>query len=555
MKLSGGIAVALAACASACATAPTAQPQASNSYANYLVGRLATLRDDHQAASDRLYRALMASPGDATLMDGVVGAALATGDADRAREVARMRVATGQTPGGYVQIVRAVEAMDAGRWRVAREALENAHGDPGAQLMGRLLLVWAKTGDGHVDDVTGELGRLTNMRPYGGLFAFQQAMALDVAGRRDAALTAYQTAENAGLFLAPGTERHADLLARSGSRDQALAVLRSSEARTANASLQAAAARVEAGGSASAQPLNAVRGAAVGLYGLAAIFQQERGTSQALAALTLANMLDPDLDAARIAFAENQADLHHPDGVRAALARIPEGSPYAESAKIMAAWELKDEGRNDEAVALAQQTAATGTWRARRALADLYRSLSRFSDAEPIYTALIESSPQPDWRLYYSRGLARSELNRWPEAETDMRQALQISPDQPEVLNYLGYSWVDRGERLQEGLAMIQRAAEIRPMSGAIIDSLGWAYFQLGRYDLAVENLEHAVELQPADVTLNDHLGDAYWRTDRPIEARFQWQRALSLNPSATMRTAIQTKLDHGLPAPRTAHR
>jgi tetratricopeptide (TPR) repeat protein len=555
---------------SACATAPhslagggligggqTSDSATASSYSNYLVGRVANLQSDHQAASDRLYRALLASPGDAELMDGVIAASLATGDVERVQAVARMHV-SGARQNAYVNIVRGVNAMNAGHFAQARVAFEAAHGEPGANLMARLLQVWARTGEGRVDDVAPELNRLSNMRPYGGLFSFQAAMAFDVSARNGEALAAYQTAEQGGLVLPPGTERHADLLARTGAHGEAQSLLRSALARLANPELEAASARLNAGQPVALKPLTAPRGAAVGLYGLAAIFQQEADTSDALAALTLATMLDPDLDAARLAFAENQSELHHPDAMRQALAHIPETSPYAESGKVMQAWALVDEGRGDDAVALARQTAAAGGVRAKRALADIYRSLMRYSDAEPIYTALIDAEPgdQPqDWRLYFARGAARSQLNRWADAEADLRHALELSPEQPEVLNYLGYSWVDRGEHLQEGLQMIQRAAELRPASGAIIDSLGWAYFKTGRYDLAVDNLEHAVELMPADPLLNDHLGDAYWRSERHIEARFQWQRALALYPMDADRSRIEAKLAHGLPASQTAAR
>jgi Flp pilus assembly protein TadD len=185
----------------------------------------------------------------------------------------------------------------------------------------------------------------------------------------------------------------------------------------------------------------------------------------------------------------------------------------------------------------------------------MYRGADRFAEAEPIYSELIAERPN-EWRSYFSRGAARERLGRWPEAEADFQRALELSPDQPDVLNYLGYSWVDRGEHLQEGLAMIRRAAELRPMSGAIIDSLGWAYYRLGDYPQAVDWLEAAVRLEPADPTLNDHLGDVYWRLDRRIEARFQWQRALTLDPDNA--DALRTKIENGLaaaPPPQSATR
>jgi Flp pilus assembly protein TadD len=211
----------------------------------------------------------------------------------------------------------------------------------------------------------------------------------------------------------------------------------------------------------------------------------------------------------------------------------------------MSAWALADEGRDQEALAMARAAADAGDLRSRRGLADMYRSLEQFAEAEPIYTDLIAAEPH-DWRLYFSRGVTRERLGRWPEAEADFQHALELAPEQPDVMNYLGYTWIDRGERLQEGLALVQRAVELRPHSGAIIDSLGWAYYRLGDYAQALEHIERAAELEPADPTLNDHLGDVYWRLGRRIEARFQWQRALTLDPDDP--AAIQAKLENGLP-------
>jgi Flp pilus assembly protein TadD len=212
--------------------------------------------------------------------------------------------------------------------------------------------------------------------------------------------------------------------------------------------------------------------------------------------------------------------------------------------------ELREE-RTDEAVAIARAYADDGGGpRALRALADLYRSMERYGEAEPIYSELIDSSGDDgDWRLYFARATTRERQGRWSEAEADLQRALELAPDQPDVLNYLGYTWVDRGERLQEGLAMIERAVEARPSSGAIIDSLGWAHFRLGDFETALNLLERAVALSPADPVLNDHLGDAYWRVGRRTEARFQWRRALSLDPAEAERTLIEVKLEDGLPA------
>ncbi len=534
-------AIAASLALTACATVAP-EPARSGAYADYLIGRIANMRDDYSAASDRYFAALARAPGDQTLINGALVASLASGDEDRARRAARM--APRNDAPAYAHLVRASDALAAERWRTAGAEIDRLQGAAAEELIGRMLLVWVRAAEDRVDEVTVDLAPLASIRPYGGLFAYQQAMALDYAGRDAEALAAYQTALEGGLWLPSGIERHADLLARLGRRDDAFLLL-GAEVNRSNPALMAARARVEAGGRAAAAPLTPARGAAVGLYGMSAIFLGESDSTNGLAALTLALMLDPAYDGARLAFAQEHARLGHIDLARASLARIAPDSPYAGSARVMESWALLDAGAETEALDLARANAASGDVRAQRTLADMYRNLGHYGDAEPIYSQMLAANAN-DWRLYFARGAARERLGRWPEAEADLRRALELSPDQPDVLNYLGYSWIDRGEHLEAGLAMIRRAVELRPTSGAIVDSLGWAYYRMGDYAQALEHMERAVELEPADATLNDHLGDVYWRLGRRIEARFQWQRALTLEPED--RAAIEAKVANGLP-------
>ena len=214
--------------------------------------------------------------------------------------------------------------------------------------------------------------------------------------------------------------------------------------------------------------------------------------------------------------------------------------------------------RTDEAVALLRAMAAERPhdYQAMVELGDVLRTHDRFKEAVAAYDDAFQryGAGQPtDWRLYYSRGIALERSRQWPRAESDFRRALELEPQQPMVLNYLGYTWIDQGVHLDRALGMVERAVALSPNDGYIVDSLGWAYFRLGNYDKATENLERAIELVPEDPTINDHLGDAYWRTGRHLEARFQWNRALSFKPEAGEATKIESKLEHGLGQPVTA--
>jgi tetratricopeptide (TPR) repeat protein len=536
--------------AAACASGPTASSRSSEAYANFLVGRMADLRDDHRAASDRLYHALRSAPGDATLSEGALTASLAVGDIARARDVARQAAAQ-DLDVGYAHIVRATDALSAGRWRQARTSLALTNAGSAEELTERLLLTWASVGAGTGERAAEQLDEINAPRPYDALLDYTRALALDASDREVFAQSAYQEAIASGFWLPPAAERYADLLARSGDAVAGVELLRSREGRFGSPAQIAAIARMEAGGQAAPEALNPARGAAISLYGLGLIFLEEGDSTHGLATLTLALMLDPGLDAARLAFADAQLDLGHVAEAEAALDAISPSSSYAGNARLMRALISLREERTDEAVAIARAYADDGGGpRALRALADLYRSMERYGEAEPIYSELIDSSGDDgDWRLYFARATTRERQGRWSEAEADLQRALELAPDQPDVLNYLGYTWVDRGERLQEGLAMIERAVEARPSSGAIIDSLGWAHFRLGDFETALNLLERAVALSPADPVLNDHLGDAYWRVGRRTEARFQWRRALSLDPAEAERTLIEAKLEDGLPA------
>jgi Flp pilus assembly protein TadD len=150
--------------------------------------------------------------------------------------------------------------------------------------------------------------------------------------------------------------------------------------------------------------------------------------------------------------------------------------------------------------------------------------------------------------IYYFRGICYERSKQWPKAEADMKQALELFPDQPLVLNYLGYSWIDQGINLDDGMRMIQRAVDQRADDGYIVDSLGWAYYRIGNYEEAVKHLERAVELKPEDPTINDHLGDGYWKVGRVLEARFQWSHARDLKPDPEDLAKIEDKLKSGLP-------
>jgi Flp pilus assembly protein TadD len=220
---------------------------------------------------------------------------------------------------------------------------------------------------------------------------------------------------------------------------------------------------------------------------------------------------------------------------------------------LRAAENLDDLERTDEAAktlnAMAEEEPELADSLIR--LGDIMRARERFVEAGTAYDrAYKRLGPLQShhWTLLYARGIVLERTKQWDRAEADFLKALELSPDQPFVLNYLGYSWVDQGRHLDRAKRMIQKAVDLRPNDGYIVDSLGWAYFRLGEFANSVKEMERAVELMPEDPVLNDHLGDALWRVGRKLEARYQWNRVLILQPKDDLRVQIAGKLADGLP-------
>src|SRR5204863_2631567 len=232
--------------------------------------------------------------------------------------------------------------------------------------------------------------------------------------------------------------------------------------------------------------------------------------------------------------------------------RVPADSPLKRNADIQMASNLDSLDRTDEAKKTLEKLIAERPkdLEAIVALGNILRVRKEFAECADAYSKAINTLKdvqKPNWMLFYFRGICYERSKQWASAEADFKRALELYPDQAHVLNYLGYSWVDQGVNLDDGMRMIKRAVEQRPDDGYIVDSLGWAYYRIAKYDDAVKNLERAVELKPEDPTINDHLGDAYWKVGRTLEAQFQWSHARDLNPEPEDLKKIEEKLKAGL--------
>ena len=298
---------------------------------------------------------------------------------------------------------------------------------------------------------------------------------------------------------------------------------------------------------------NAKDGAAEVLYGLGGAGSRQGDELAALIYLRLALYLRPDHALAAVTVADLYEQIKQNQAAIDAYELVPSGSPMRESANIQAGLSLDALGRSADAIKRLQEIVAANPKNidALSALGGLQRSAKNFADAAKTYDkaiALLDKPDRSNWTLFYFRAICFERTKQWPKAEADFKKALELFPDQPLVLNYLGYSWVDQGINLEEAFKMLRRAVDLRPTDGYVVDSLGWANFKLGHYDEATRELEKAIELKPADPVVNDHLGDAYWRMGRKLDAHFQWNHARDMGPEPEDLPEILKKIDSGLP-------
>jgi Flp pilus assembly protein TadD len=293
-------------------------------------------------------------------------------------------------------------------------------------------------------------------------------------------------------------------------------------------------------------------GLAETFFTIATALNGEDDPDYTLIHLRIALLLQPDNADARLLLADVLGTLGLYDLAVETYAAFPADSPYHVPAEIGRATALRSDGKTDAAIEVLQTLARDydDLISVQFSLGEMLQSEKRFDEAEVAYSAAIALRGEPtedDWVLYFYRGICHEQSKDWPAAEADFRMALSLNPTQPQALNYLGYGLVDRGEKLDEALGMIQQAVAGDPDQGYIIDSLAWALFKLGRYEEALAPMERASLLEPVDPIVTDHLGDVYWMVGRKMEARFQWRRALSFEPIEKDAARILRKLEVGL--------
>lgn len=550
--IAGLLAGLLAGPAAAALPRPPSQDRGAHAY---VLGRFALAEDRLDDAAAYFSGALRGMPDDGSLARRAFDVALAAGNRDLALRLADQVAATGQT-GSFVALLRAVDALDRRDWR-GYDAGRSAYGDAGAVgIVGPILDAWGLQARGDLERAQARLASSPTPRgPAASYLAEHQANLLAVAGRWPEAAEAYKAAlVNSGV-AAPRLRRAAGAaLVAAGQTTEAISLL--GQGAVDDPLLSAARDALVAGRPVGGVPRVAADGVALLFTRVAADLGGQQPTPAALAFARLATFASPRLADGWLATGELLARAGHEAPAMAALRQVPASDPLHALAQARIAAALEADGRREEARTLLERLAtAPGAGSDEYArLGDFLRRAGDHRAAAVAYGRAAAVVPQQSgWMLRFFQGAALEQAGDWAGAEPVLRQAMAAAPDDPTVLNYLGYSLLDRGQKLDEARTLIERAAARAPDNGAIIDSLGWAQFLAGDVDRAVETLERAVRLEPDDPTVHEHLGDAYWTVGRRTEARYRWQAALDLDPPAVRRADIAAKLLRGLEAKQAA--
>jgi tetratricopeptide (TPR) repeat protein len=520
---------------------------------SYLAARHAGVEREAGAASAYYRAALRADPQNNELLERAFLSLLIGGEVEESMRLAE-RVAQVERNHRIARLALGVRGIKNKQYQTARQHLEASVRGPIDDLTAALLKAWVQHGAGDARGAVEGIDKLAGDDWYNIFKNLHAGLILELSGNRREAGKRLEKAYKQDSNALRAVESYGRWLSRSATgRDEALKVFESFDKVLPRHPLVVQAiADIKAGDKLPPLVDSVAAGAAEALYGLGASLGRQGGEDLGLVYLQLALYLQPRHALALLSLADLYETLKKPELAIRIYERVPQDSPLRRNAEIQLGINYDSIEKTDEAKKHLEKLVSSrpDDTDAIMALGNILRGRKQFAECAKIYGRAVDLISKPEkanWITFYFRGICHERAKNWPQAEADLKKALELYPEQPHVLNYLGYSWIDQGVNLEEGMRMIRRAVEQRPDDGYIVDSLGWAHYRIGEFEEAVKHLEHAVELKPEDPTINDHLGDGYWKVGRQLEARFQWTHARDLKPEPDEVKKIEEKLRVGL--------
>ena len=521
---------------------------------NYLAGRFARASQDTDEAAGFYERALTRDPTNEVLLDQAFQMETMSADWPKAIPLAEQLAATHKSH-RMSQFLLGVTAFKNADYVKAEDHFKAASENPIGELTSAIALGWSRLAAGDADGALAavDLPKQPDWAQF--YLRYHRGLIADIAGRKAVARSAFEKMFRQDSRTLRTSLAYAQHAAHYGDFKLARQIIKEQLTKTHGDPHPLAVDMLDRINKKEKTALlitSPTEGLAEVYYGLGEALTGEGGVSLGTIYLQLALYVKPDHAFALAALANTEEVAHRYQDAIATYDKIPQGTPLQSAIDIRKAFNLNSLEKTDEAKAILERLAAKdpNDVRPLEALGNIYRARKQYAEAVTYFTRAIAVLGKPDnrhWGYYYARGTAYERLKKWPAAEADLKRALAMAPDQPLILNYLGYSWVDQGEHLKDGMRLIEKAVQLKPDDGYIVDSLGWAHFKRGDFKEAVRYLERAVEIKPEDPTLNDHLGDAFWKVGREREARFQWNQALSLAPEPEDAEKIKAKIERGL--------
>jgi tetratricopeptide (TPR) repeat protein len=517
----------------------------------YLAARSASMNYDFDAAASYFTRALIQDPANVELMQSAILSHIGTGDVERAVPIAR-RLNDLNHEDQVANLIVLSEAVASGDFAAAAKMLDD--GDSVGPLVDGLVQAWLQFGEGRMSEAVAAFDEVSKSPGLQNFGLYHKALALAAAGDMEGADEIMSG--RSGVTL-PATRRsvlaHAQILSQLERNADAVELIDAVFQGNLDPGMEIARQRLSDGETLSFDViLGAKEGIAEVYFSIAGALVGEADDAYTLLYTRMSEFLNPKLVDATLMSAQLLERLGRYDLATETYNRISPDDPVYHEAEMGRAEALKSSGQTDEAIEVLSRLSQSHPDQPSIfvSLGDMLRSEERYEEATAAYDAAVALIDEPNprqWPVFFARGITFERTDKWPQAEADFRKALELSPDQPQVLNYLGYSFVEMKQNLDEALDMIQRAVAARPDDGYITDSLGWVFYRLGRYDEATTVMERAAELTPVDPIVTDHLGDVYWAVGRRREAEFQWHRALSFEPEEVDAARIRRKLEVGL--------